>query len=223
MDELTAQKIIQLLEAPTDDRRPISDWILSNAPVTELILALQGNSTPLVRQILCDMLGERHERAAVPILVDCLNDASPDIRDSAADALAKIGDPSAGKALMECFAGAEREIGVRQMLALALGAVGHKPAIPLLIQALNEPNGTLRGCAAWSLGVLDAEEAKDALQRALKHEIGSDADSAYAAKRMRAAIRAISRHRCHSNKHRGRDCSRRRWVYSLKHRNRKGL
>jgi HEAT repeat protein len=193
MDKLTAKKVIQLLELPTDTYISITDHISDNAPVAELIAALQERSTPRIRHILCYMLGDRREKAAVPILIKCLKDRSPSVRATAADSLGKIGDPRAGEALFERFVGAEKSMGARHMLASALGAVGYEPAIPLLIQALEDSNGTLRGCAAWSLGVLHAQEAKDALERALAREAGSNADSAYAANRMREAIKIIGK------------------------------
>lgn len=193
MDKLTAKKIIQLLELPTNTYISITDHISDNAPVAELIAALQKPSTPRIRHILCYMLGDRREKAAVPILIKCLKDRSPSVRATAADSLGKIGDSRAGEALFERFTGAEKSMGARHMLAAALGAVGYEPAVPLLIQSLNSLDEGLRGCAAWSLGVLYAREAKDALQRALAREIGLTSDSSCTADDMREAIKRIDK------------------------------
>lgn len=65
--------------------------------------------------------------------------------------------------------------------------VRHKPAIPLLIEALSDPHAALRGLAAWSLGVLRAEEAVDALRHALAKETDG-----YPIARMEEALALIS-------------------------------
>ena len=58
------------------------------APVEEMIKALEGRTTPYMRQIVCDILGELHANAAIPILIKCLEDPSRKVRNAAADALA---------------------------------------------------------------------------------------------------------------------------------------
>lgn len=186
MDSMTAKGIAQLLDAPVVDRRPTVRELSASAPTAELIAALIEAQTPLTKQILCDILGERSDGVAVPALVGALEDESSGVRGSAADALAKIGDISAGGALNSHFA-SEKDSGVRQMLALALGSVGYKPATPLLLQVLDDSNGTLRGCAAWSLGALKAADAKDPLQAALARETDP-----YATRRMREALASIA-------------------------------
>jgi HEAT repeat protein len=187
MSKLNAEYIIQLLEVSTDDRRPVVKLVSKNASITELVIALQ-NSTGLVRQILCDILGERQEQLAIPVLINCLNDTSPGVRSSTADALGKIGDSSAGEALLKRFDGTEKDTGVRQMLGIALGAVGYKPAIPFLIQALKDTDTTLRGCAAWSLGVLKAKEAEVSLEQAL---LITEKTELYTVNRIQEALKTI--------------------------------
>lgn len=54
----------------------------------------------------------------------------------------------------------------REVLAQALGWLGDKRAIALLRRVLVEPAGEGRYGAAWSLGVLQAREAREDLQRA---------------------------------------------------------
>lgn len=185
MNRLNAVAIIQLLEAPIDDRRPIGHRISTEANVAEIIEALRMSTAPLVRQILCDILGERGDEGAVDILINALQDASVGVRSSAADALAKIGDSRAGEALMGRLK-VERSAGVRQMIAAALGAVGYRPAVPKLVLMLKEASATTRGCAAWSLGTLRSKEAGRALEQALNVEANS-----YAANRMKEAIEMI--------------------------------
>lgn len=54
----------------------------------------------------------------------------------------------------------------REVLAQALGWLGEARAVPLLRQVLAEPAGEGRYGAAWSLGVLQAGQAREDLQRA---------------------------------------------------------
>lgn len=183
MTGLKAKQIIRLLEAPVGQGYLIMPRIRNEASNEQLIEALKISPEPDMRQTLCDLLGVRHALAALPALIKCLDDPSADVRSSAADALAKIHNPSAGGALMRRFVKQEEDMGVRRMLAAALGAVSYRPAIPVLIAALNHSDGSLRGSAAWSLGALKATEAAEALQQAVSHETHS-----YAYTRMREAL-----------------------------------
>ncbi len=95
MENLDAERIMQLLEAPTQDQQPTVRRVEAQAAVSELIIALQKSQTARVREILCHILGRRHEKAAVPALTAALHDPSLSVWASAADALAKIGDSRA--------------------------------------------------------------------------------------------------------------------------------
>lgn len=136
-----------------------------------------------IRTLVCDVLGFRKEPGAVDALVACLDDESPSVRSSAADALAKIRDPRAGAPLFVRAALPEPDAGVRRMIVAALGAVGHHPAIPLLTELLESTDPSLRGNAAWSLGELRAQGVAPVLHAALARE-----RSAFAADRMREAL-----------------------------------
>jgi epoxyqueuosine reductase len=58
--------------------------------------------------------------------------------------------------------------------ARALGNMGDKGHVPILIQSLNEnPDETVRGMCAWSLGRLGGANAKAALESRLPHEEGT--------------------------------------------------
>ncbi len=190
MRKLNANRIVALLELPTEDRRPTGRHIQARAAADEIIAALTLATTPLTRVILCQILGNRHVAEAVPVLIAALGDAESGVRSAAADSLAKIGDPQAGPALLAHFH-RESVVGVCHMLAAALGACQYAPAIPALVRALADPNATLRGCAAWSLGALRASEAQDALEHALERET----DSSYALTRMQVALQEIQSHR----------------------------
>ena len=187
MQELTANRIISLLEEPTEDGIPVYRQIKRRASIRSLIEALQDATSPLTRENVCDILGERHAVRAVPTLVNALRDPSDGVRSAAADALAKIGKASAGPALFEALQ-TEEEDGTRQIMILALGAVGFAPAIPTLIGLLEDPAAKVRGCAAWSLGALRAKQAAQWIQQSAERETSS-----FAQDYMREALRALAR------------------------------
>lgn len=163
-----------------------SDRLRAHEDGAAIIAALALAHDPVQRTILCDVLGFRHEAAAVDALVARLADDDARVRSAAADALAKIGDEQAGPALLARFDLPDPDLGVRRMLLAALGAVRYRPAIPTLITWLGNPDPSQRGSAAWSLGALAAAEALAPLEEALKRERIS-----YPAERMREAIAAI--------------------------------
>jgi len=173
-----AQDIVRLLGEPTDDRRPLTVKLQREAPVRELISALRISDTELSRRILCDILGARRARTAIPALVECLDSPSPSIKDDAAEALGKIGSPRAGPALLSHFV-----VDPRLWFAVALGAIGYRPAIPYLIEALENPNAMVRGGAAWALEELKVQESVSALEEALVKE-----DDPFALEHIRKAL-----------------------------------
>ena len=161
-----AQEIIQLLEEPTDDRRSLKSKLRREARVKELVEALGLSKTDLTTRILCDILGERKAKTAVPTLIKCLDNPSFSVQDDAAEALAKIGSQEAGDALLKHF-----NDDPSFWLAVALGAVGYRSAIPHLIERLkNSRDDMIRGGAAWALGELKAPESVMALKEALSME-----------------------------------------------------
>ena len=169
MRRMSSVTILKLLDQPTEDRRPLVRMIQRSVHVDDLIESLKRAETALSRQILSDILGYRGSKRAVAVLIEHLEDDSLEVRASAADALAKISDRRAGEALLRRL-DAESSDRVKQMLAVALGAVGYEPAIPRLIELLDHPDATIRGCAAWSLGVLQATSALEVLQNQLELE-----------------------------------------------------
>ncbi|MBE9129646.1 MULTISPECIES: HEAT repeat domain-containing protein [unclassified Coleofasciculus] len=163
-----------------------TEWLRYEVDSNALVKALKEAPTDHARIILCDVLGWRHEKRAVPIIINMLENDSFKVRSSAADALAKIGDPTSGNALLHRLELPEPKISVRRMLLAALGAVDCQEAIPLLIEYLQNPDPSQRGSAAWSLGEMRATEALQKLENALRSE-----RSQYPRERMIEAIRKI--------------------------------
>ncbi len=60
--------------------------------------------------------------------------------------------------------------GYLRNIAIALGNMGNPTAVPILSEALNDPEPLIRGHAAWALGQIGAAEAADALQSAAARE-----------------------------------------------------
>ncbi|HWB08675.1 MAG TPA: HEAT repeat domain-containing protein [Pirellulales bacterium] len=91
------------------------------------------------------------------------------VRETAADALARIGD-AAVPALIDTLHDPDQE--VRAQAAQALARMGGKaaPAVDALIQALDDPNEEVRRGAARALGQIgpEAGEAVPALIKAIK-------------------------------------------------------
>lgn len=176
-----ANEIIRLLEEPTEDRRPLKGALQREAPVKELVKALWLSKTVLTSRILCDILGARRAKTAIPALLNCLNNPDPSLKNDAAEALGKIGDPKAGEEILKHFI-----VEPRLWYAVALGAIGYQPAVPYLTNALNSTLGSVRGGAAWSLGEMKVSDAQEVLTNALKIE-----QDKYALDRIQEALEKI--------------------------------
>ncbi|MBC7811797.1 MAG: HEAT repeat domain-containing protein [Burkholderiales bacterium] len=163
MKHLKAVDILELLETEDYDL-----WQLRrDAPIKELIQALQTATNPEARDSICYVLGKRYAKSAAPAIIECLSDEDERVRHSAAEALGSIRNPIAGEPLMRLFLNTYDDPGTQNWCASALGAVGYRPAIPYLIEALKSPNFWVCGASAWSLGYLRVVVAEDALREAL--------------------------------------------------------
>jgi HEAT repeat protein len=177
--------IIAKLEEATENRRPLIRRLIADERDRNIVAALALRPTSRhTRQILCDILGFKKARGAVAVLVTNLHDTDDGVRCSAADALGKIRDPAAGQPLFEQYQQELPASVVRGMLLSAMGASYYRPATPTLIAALEDPDSAVRLCAAWGLGELDAQEAREPLERALAKE-SEDFSAAY---NMRTAL-----------------------------------
>lgn len=179
------ERILSIFESPILDED--KQAVLDKASVPTLITALELSTDERPRHILAYTLGERHDASAVDALIRALDDPSPKVRYTAADALAKIGNIDAGPALLQHFSSDPDEED-NAMIAAALGAVGYRPAVPSLIRALHYQSGMVRGCAAWALGALGEKEALADIQECLRSE-----EDEYAAKRMQETLECLQR------------------------------
>jgi HEAT repeat protein len=185
---LKASEIIDLIEDPTINF--VQFRLRKEAPVKELVQALQTTINPQVQYVTAYVLGKRQARSAIRAIAHLLDNESPKIRDVAADAFANIGhkvDADIGERLLTKFLDPNEELYFRRTLSSVLGAVGYQPAIPFLIEALRHDDLSIRGGAAWSLGNLQAIEVLEPLKEALAKET-----SPYPSERMRIALDQIA-------------------------------
>jgi HEAT repeat protein len=159
-----AAEIIARLEEPTEDRRPLMGALRDQAPAVALMDALAVAGSPLTRQLLADLLGDRGDPAAAEVLAAALDDPDEGVRAAAADALGKLfmadepppADVAAhvGAAMLARFE-AEPSATVRRTLASAVGAARYEPAIPALRAALEGDDRSLAYSAGWGLHWLE--------------------------------------------------------------------
>jgi HEAT repeat protein len=163
----------RLLQAESPDRVwPSFLEFCQRGSAEEMIAAYTASKNDLCRIVLSYEFGKRKLSASVPILVRDLESESGEIRYAAAEALGKIGDPRCGFDLDKRLQ-VEADLGVRFMLIAGLGGVDYRPAIPELILMLDDSNSGIRHAAAWSLGKMNAVEARMKLEFALERETDS--------------------------------------------------
>jgi len=104
--------------------------------------------------------------ALEPLLAELKND-DPDVVRIAVAALVKIGDPRATESLIDVFRTTDSNA-IRISLAAALGKIGDKKAIPVLLAALNDEMPVVRRLAAVSLAKI-GKPAVDELVKILKN------------------------------------------------------
>jgi HEAT repeat protein len=170
MNLSSMMEIVRLIETPIDDIRPLKRQLVAEAPTSALIAALNAVTNPPTRWLICDVLGQQGDTRATPALLACLTEESATMRAIAAEGLGRIGSPEAGPALLERFSDPREDAGVRRMAGGALGAVGYRPALNVLVAALSDPDAGVRAGAALALGLLKMPEAIAALKVALENE-----------------------------------------------------
>jgi HEAT repeat protein len=152
-----ARAVIAALDDPGGDARATMSRLEEQAPPDALAGALATAERPRTRRLAADLLGRQAGAEGADVLLAALGDDDPGVRAAAADALGKVmlthgpqSAPDAGPALLRAW-DAETERGVRHMLAAALGAAGHREAIPLLRAAATSRDRGLEHTARWAL------------------------------------------------------------------------
>ena len=141
----------------------------SSEAVNALALALSDPSAPVRARAARSL---RHHRlspefqSVVPFLVQALGDPDAEVREQAAGALEYVRSPEALVPLVGLLEDESREVKFRA--ALALGALGAREAVPLLIEILKLDEAE-SGSAAVCLCRMKAQEALPDLKAALKN------------------------------------------------------
>jgi HEAT repeat protein len=166
---LSAQSILKLV-ADMQEQEAVEflrseKKIIRDAPMPELIASARVAPDAMSRQILSKILGRRCDPSAVDILIEHLSDPDPRVRTEAAEGLGNIGDARSGPALLQRYRLTAPGSVERHLVAFALGSVGYRPAITVLMEALQDPDSVLRDTAALALASLGAPQAFDSLRK----------------------------------------------------------
>jgi len=140
---------------------------LGQASTVPVLIDALGDEVEIVRKSAAVALGEIGDEAAVPALMDALNDSFYSVRYPAMKALVKIGAPA-----VEPLLAALGETGVagRVYAIEALGEIGDRRAISVLIDVLGDPDWAIRAPAARALGSFDSGRSRTALETLLERE-----------------------------------------------------
>lgn len=118
------------------------------------LITLLGDSDDWVRMAAARALGEVHDSRALTKLVATLGDDNWRVRELAVWALSEMKDARAVNALCSVLLSDVR-VEVRRGAAEALGEIASAQAIPTLKQALNDPDTSVRGKAAWAISEIE--------------------------------------------------------------------
>lgn len=135
----------------------------------ELLLLLEKSDAEMQARI-CFEFGRRQSNGAVEPLRKRLKSEDALLREAAAEALGKIGDPSVGEDLLRLFSDENQPVPVRDTCAYALGRLAYKPAVQKLLAALADPSSTVRSCAVAALSTIGDAEIRGPVEIALETE-----------------------------------------------------
>lgn len=171
MDEhLTPERILFLLAEPVEELPgethsgeafALYDRLVKEAPLDSVIGALRRAVDPESRQMLCDVLGDRKEAAAVPALLGRLDAPEVGVRAAAAEAVGKVfgytdapPSPERRREVLGVLLArweVEESDAVRSTLAQTLALLGDPAVRPVLEAAVDHPDRRVRGQARWGL------------------------------------------------------------------------
>ncbi len=137
-------------------RSVVSEILIENSDprIVETLLELLRNQDPGIRSVSMSILAGLGP-VALPQVEYYLNDSDPDVRIFAAGILGESRLKQAFPALQKALTAPEENL--RYAAAEALGKIGEKKAIPILVECLKDQ--WVRYPSIESLGLLDASEA----------------------------------------------------------------
>ncbi len=136
--------------------------------IKELIEATQDKKSQ-VRLAAVTAITKIGDKRGVKALMQRLEDENEFVREYAVEGLKKIGDNRAGEALISIVQNDSSEKVVKNAVA-ALAQLQDQRAVPYLIEMLEKGEAGLRAEAAWALGAIKNDNAREALKKALKDD-----------------------------------------------------
>lgn len=145
---------------------------LGDPRTIDALIELSKHRERAMRDAAIYALGRTGHRDAIPALVGALDGRGESVATLACLGLANIGDARALARLSAVVANRRGNDTARAACAFALGHIGQRSTVPVLIEALAYGNSETPRLAAWALGRMGATEAVPALLRAYfsRHE-----------------------------------------------------
>ena len=134
------------------------------------LLYLLDTTEPLLQAKISLELGRRGIKASIEPLRRRLSSPDSQLREAAAEALGKIGDPASGADILRLFKDTQQPTSVRDTCAYALARLGYRPAVPALISALADSSESVRVCAVAALAATGDRNVVEPIKLALQTE-----------------------------------------------------
>ncbi|MGQ4832492.1 MAG: HEAT repeat domain-containing protein [Candidatus Asgardarchaeia archaeon] len=166
-----AKHILEMLEVEEDDDliQRAKDVLLSlvdRSIYTDLLPFLKSKK-PIVRGIVCELLGTIKESKAVPYLINLLSDKNKEVKKLAAEAIGNIGDRQAGKLIINLIEKHRGNYTFIEGAIWALGELKETRAEKILIELASNGNPEIRVSAIWALGKLRSVNGLSVIFRGL--------------------------------------------------------
>ncbi|MBL8722445.1 MAG: HEAT repeat domain-containing protein [Planctomycetes bacterium] len=147
--------------------------VLADDELRQQALAMESRESVVGRARLVETLAQRDDGKLLGRLTTALSSRSPDVRRSAALALARTRHALALPALMTAFE-LEHELATKQVLLLAIGSHGGKPGVAFVEEQLQRGVKPVRAFAALALGSLVREQAVPGAVQALRQAAANE-------------------------------------------------
>ncbi|AFY71432.1 PBS lyase HEAT domain protein repeat-containing protein [Thalassoporum mexicanum PCC 7367] len=161
--------LVKLLRHPSDQVQASAARALSrgNLPAVSPLVDALKNGNDLVKMHAAHSLGKINSPLAVPALIKALDNQVKAIRLESAWALGQIRSPLAANALAARLT--DTDISVQSQSAQALKSIG-APAMPALVNMLNNEASNTRSVAVRTLGQMGIEEVIPVLVEVLRND-----------------------------------------------------
>ncbi len=131
----------------------------------DLILVLMEDANEDVRKFAADVIGHIKNKEALPILINSLNDASPNVVTSVIESLGKLADEDAAMPLVNLLTG-----NFAFKAAVALGMIRSSKALPALLDMARDKANLARFAAIEAIGNIGNKSAIEELVKLISEE-----------------------------------------------------